>query len=71
MRIGAIARAPQAFFRDWELDAGPKVVPGAPMTPDGLPVIGRLGNLDNAFNSCGYAMLGVTLAPSSAVAIST
>lgn len=71
VRIGAIARAPQAFFRDWELDPEPKVGAGVrPMTPDGLPVIGRLGNLDNAFVSSGHAMLGVTLAPSSAVAIS-
>ena len=71
VRIGAIARAPQAFFRDWEPDAEPKVGAGVrPMTPDGLPVIGRLGNLDNAFVSSGHATLGVTLAPSSAVAIS-
>ena len=40
------------------------------MTPDGLPIIGRLDGLQNAYVSTGHAMLGLTLAPSSAAAIS-
>lgn len=39
------------------------------MTPDGLPVIGRLGALENAYVSSGHPMLGLTLAPASAVAL--
>jgi len=40
------------------------------MSPDGLPLVGRLGDLENAYVSTGHAMLGLTLAPSSAAAIS-
>lgn len=34
-----------------------------PLTPDGLPFIGRAPRLDNVFVACGHAMLGITLAP--------
>jgi D-amino-acid dehydrogenase len=34
-----------------------------PLTPDGLPAIGRAPGLDNVFVATGHAMLGVTLAP--------
>jgi D-amino-acid dehydrogenase len=37
-----------------------------PLTPDGLPVIGRLPGLANAWVASGHAMLGVTLAPATA-----
>jgi len=40
------------------------------MSPDGLPMLGRLADLDSAFVSTGHAMLGLTLAPSNAAAIS-
>jgi len=32
-----------------------------PIAPDGLPVVGRLGGLDNVYVATGYAMLGITL----------
>jgi D-amino-acid dehydrogenase len=35
-----------------------------PVTPDGLPYIGRFGRVTNLTAACGHAMLGVTLAPS-------
>ena len=71
VRVGAIARAPRSFFRDWSPTAEPVVGAGMrPMSPDGLPIIGRLGKLQNAYVSTGHAMLGVTLAPSSALAVS-
>lgn len=38
-----------------------------PLTPDGLPVIGRLPATENAWINTGHQMLGVTLAPASAV----
>ena len=39
-----------------------------PMTPDGLPIIGRLGRLANTYVATGHGMLGVTLAPGTAAA---
>ena len=36
-----------------------------PITADGLPILDRAGDLDNAYLATGYAMQGVTLAPPS------
>jgi D-amino-acid dehydrogenase len=36
------------------------------MTPDGLPIIGKLGPLRNAYIASGHGMLGLTLAPATA-----
>ena len=72
VRIGAILRAPTAYFRDWSPPTGP-VTPRAgirPMTPDGLPVVGRLGDLTNTYVSSGHGMQGLTLGPGSALALS-
>ena len=72
VRVGAILRAPSAYFRDWTPPAGP-VTPKAgirPMTPDGLPVVGRLGDLTNTYVSSGHGMQGITLGPGSALALS-
>ncbi|KGN40261.1 NAD(P)/FAD-dependent oxidoreductase [Knoellia aerolata] len=70
-RVAAIRRAPEAYFRDWEPFPGATVARAGmrPMTPDGLPVIGRLGRLTNAYVSTGHGMLGVTLAPGTAAAL--
>ncbi|MDQ7909023.1 FAD-dependent oxidoreductase [Phytohabitans sp. ZYX-F-186] len=68
VRVDAILRAPAIYFRDWQPPATPPK-PSAgmrPMTPDGLPIMGRLGRLSNGFVSTGHGMLGVTLAPGSA-----
>lgn len=71
VRTAAIARAPSRFLRAWSAPAAPVLGAGLrPMSPDGLPLIGRLGDLENAYVSTGHAMLGLTLAPSSAAAIS-
>jgi D-amino-acid dehydrogenase len=40
-----------------------------PMTPDGLPAIGRLPGTTNTYVSTGHGMLGVTLAAGSARAL--
>ncbi|MDR7465167.1 MAG: FAD-dependent oxidoreductase, partial [Armatimonadota bacterium] len=40
-----------------------------PVTPDGLPLIGRLPGHDNLYMAAGHGMLGVTLAPATASAI--
>ncbi|MFV0433300.1 MAG: NAD(P)/FAD-dependent oxidoreductase [Leucobacter sp.] len=69
VRVDAILRAPAAYFRDWEPPQPTDIRPRAgmrPMSPDGLPVIGRLPRLDNGFVSTGHGMMGVTLAPATA-----
>ena len=40
-----------------------------PITPDGLPVIGRLPGRSNVYVATGHAMLGVTLALSTGSAL--
>jgi D-amino-acid dehydrogenase len=40
-----------------------------PITPDGLPILGRLPTCDNVFVATGHQMLGVTLAPSTGKAM--
>jgi D-amino-acid dehydrogenase len=71
VRVDAILRAPGVYFRDWAPPATPPVARAGcrPMTPDGKPIIGRLGELTNAYVSTGHGMLGVTLAPGSAAAL--
>jgi D-amino-acid dehydrogenase len=39
------------------------------MTPDGLPVIGRVPGYRNLIVASGHAMLGVTLAPATGEAV--
>ena len=71
VRVGAIAAAPGGYFRGWQPPERPVTGAGMrPMTPDGLPIIGRLGRWQNVYVSTGHAMLGVTLAPTSALALS-
>jgi D-amino-acid dehydrogenase len=71
VRVAAILRAPRTYFRDWVEPETPPVARAGmrPMTPDGMPVIGRLPGLDNAFVSSGHGMLGVTFAAGSADAL--
>ena len=70
VRARAIARVPAAYLREWTPPATDGAEAGLrPMSPDGLPLIGPLEGLENAFVSSGHGMLGLTLAPSSAVGI--
>ncbi len=65
VRLAALRRAPGRYFRSWDPDA-PSLAPSAglrPMTPDGLPVIGRLRPFRSVYVASGHAMLGLTLAP--------
>jgi D-amino-acid dehydrogenase len=71
VRVRAILRAPAAYLRDWQPPSEP-LRPRAgmrPMTPDGIPAIGRLPGTSNAYVSTGHGMLGVTLAAGSARAL--
>lgn len=69
-RVDAVRRAGTRYFRAMN-DVGPERVwvGMRPLTPDGLPLIGRIPLLSNAFVATGHAMLGVTLAPVTARAI--
>lgn len=69
VRVDAILRAPGAYFRGWETPKAAEIKPRAgmrPMSPDGLPIIGRLPRFSNGFVSTGHGMMGVTLAPATA-----
>jgi D-amino-acid dehydrogenase len=71
VRIAAILKAPAAYFRDWQAPVG-ALHPRAgirPMTPDGMPIIGQLGDVENLYVSTGHGMLGITLGPGSALAL--
>jgi D-amino-acid dehydrogenase len=37
-----------------------------PMTPDGLPVVGRAPGGDDLYIAAGYGMLGITVSPTAA-----
>lgn len=69
VRVEAIRRAAQRAFTHWGQPAGEQTpwAGSRPMTPDGLPIIGALGDYDNVFVSSGHSMLGLTLAPGSAL----
>lgn len=71
VRVDAILRAPAKYLRGFtvpehkvEAKAGMR-----PMTPDGLPIMGQLPRFQNGYVSTGHGMLGVTLAPASAEAL--
>lgn len=66
VRVAAIRRAPSSYFVEWDADLEPEIGPWAgirPMTPDGLPVLGRLPGVSNGWVAAGHGMLGVTLGP--------
>jgi D-amino-acid dehydrogenase len=70
-RVDAIAAAGARWLRDWPVDAQPARVSSGlrPLTPDGLPVIGRLPKAPGVWLASGHSMLGVTLGPSSGAAL--
>ena len=61
-RVQAIKDAVPRYYKPWadtpivETWAGMR-----PVTPDGLPIIGRPAHLDNLFLATGHAMLGISL----------
>jgi D-amino-acid dehydrogenase len=66
-RIAQIIAAARFYFPDFtDADfAGIKPWFGyRPVSPDGLPYIGRFRSHQNLTAACGHAMLGVTMAPS-------
>jgi len=70
-RIAAIRRGAERFIPGcFEGGEQTEWVGMRPLTPDGLPVIGRAPNYDNLYLATGHAMLGVTLGPATAAAAS-
>jgi D-amino-acid dehydrogenase len=70
-RVAAIARQAACCLSDWPADYRQAEVDRGlrPMTPDGLPIIGLLPGHRNLAVAGGHAMLGVTLAPATAEAL--
>jgi D-amino-acid dehydrogenase len=68
-RFKAISRGADHYLRGWRGGVESEWVGPRPVTPDGLPVIGRVGRFSNLVIAGGHAMLGLTLAPTTAVAV--
>jgi D-amino-acid dehydrogenase len=70
-RIRALERVAALNFRDWDPTAPrePSWAGLRPMTPDGLPIVGALAPGSNVLVASGHAMLGLTMAPTTARAI--
>jgi len=62
-RMAAIRRGAARSFRDLLPAGGTEWVGMRPLTPDGLPMLGRVPGQANVWVATGHAMLGVTLAP--------
>jgi D-amino-acid dehydrogenase len=63
-RVEIIHRTLQPSFRNWDSSEPKNLWTGMrPMTPDGLPVIGRLEPFSNAFVASGHGMGGVSESP--------
>jgi D-amino-acid dehydrogenase len=63
-RVAGIATAARPYLRDtaWESRTD-EWIGARPMTPDGLPAIGRLPGHRNVYVASGHNMLGLTLGP--------
>jgi D-amino-acid dehydrogenase len=71
-RVQQIIEAVPAYFPDFTAAdfAGVKPWFGLrPVSPDGLPYVGRFGRHPNLTAACGHAMLGVTMAPSTGLLV--
>jgi D-amino-acid dehydrogenase len=69
-RVNGIMRTASRFLPGWERGRSISRWVGArPLTPDGLPVIGRAPGVGNLFVATGHGMLGITLAPATGLAI--
>lgn len=65
-RMEGIYRSVKDFYPGLQIDPPPenKIWSGLrPVTPDGLPFIGRPDRIDNVIMAGGHAMIGVSLAP--------
>ncbi|MDO8187659.1 FAD-dependent oxidoreductase [Conexibacter sp. JD483] len=63
-RVRALEDVARDTFGDWR-SAAPAWMGARPIVPDGLPVVGRLPGLGNAYAATGYSMLGMTISAAS------
>jgi D-amino-acid dehydrogenase len=71
-RLARMVATVEPYFERWRPSREPAVLEWAglrPMTADGLPLIGSAPALEGAFVATGHGMLGVTLAPATAAAL--
>lgn len=69
-RVDAIRRAAGRYFVGWSDPMPGLPWAGArPMTPDGMPIIGKLPGSDNAWVATGHGMLGLTMGPTTGRAV--
>jgi D-amino-acid dehydrogenase len=62
--IEGVLRSASVFLRDWVMEEPRFEWAGLrPTTPDDLPLIGAVPNLEHLYVATGHGMLGVTLAP--------
>ncbi|NER09111.1 D-amino-acid dehydrogenase [Muriicola jejuensis] len=72
-RVEAIARAAQAYYTDLEIRADEKQAAKCglrPVSPDGLPYIGKTSHLENLTIATGHAMMGWSLGPATGKLVS-
>lgn len=65
-RVGALCSSVAGYYRDFEINSQEKASakPGLrPVSPDGLPLIGRSSKYDNLSIATGHAMMGWSLGP--------
>jgi D-amino-acid dehydrogenase len=63
-RVATMTRHLDKVLPGWERGSSRHVWAGLrPMTPDGLPLIGKIPDCDNVYAATGHGMLGVTTAP--------
>jgi D-amino-acid dehydrogenase len=70
-RVASIVRGTADIIRGWPTDLSlPAIGSGLrPMSPDGLPIIGLLKDYRNLAVATGHGMMGLTLGPSTGIAI--
>jgi D-amino-acid dehydrogenase len=69
-RLDAITKAAKLYLRDWRPQGAVVEWAGVrPLAPDGLPLIGAVSGHDGLFVATGHGMVGVTLSPGTAAAL--
>ena len=71
-RVEQIAAAAGRYLPDFTREDFVGIKPWfgyRPVSPDGLPYVGRFGRLQNLTAACGHAMLGVSMAPATGLLV--
>ena len=70
-RMAGIRTGIARYFGESLPDGGTEWVGMRPLTPDGLPMLGRVPGFGNVWVATGHAMLGITLAPATGEAMAS